>query len=220
MYISTITATAKLNKDPLGEESMCKIKKYVYENSSEEMFISKPSRPRLEKKNPGIKLKDFKNQFTISLPHKDRNIKIKLFLSGTIHITGCNTQDLIKITIDKIVKIIEIVNNVKLNKSEIYLSINTHMINTPFDAGFKINQEVFKSILIDKYNILSIFDPKEYSGIKSYMYSDDGNKTSLLMFKSGKIIASSKSQKYLEECYFKIKEILNNERKFIEIQQD
>ena len=215
MKISTITSSAKTGEETIDVKELID---FVEENKSNSLFISIPNKPRLQKRNPDMKIKKFKNQVTIGVPHIDdcgikKNITIKVFSNGTLHITGCNSIEMINLSICKIVDVINKALNKNIEKESVYLSVNIFMINTTFDTGFKLNQETFTEILTDKYNILSIFSPKEYAGIKSVYYTEDGQKTSFLIFQSGKVtVAGSKDLKTLESGYKKINEIINIEK--------
>lgn len=201
------------------------IQQYVTDTNDTKMFISVPSKPRLKKRNPELKLKEFKNQITIGFPETvndiTKNIKVKFFSNGTLHITGCNTTDLINKTIDKAVNMLNSSNSLSIEKESVYLSVDIYMINKTFDAGYKINQRVLTSILTDKYNIMSIFNPKEYAGIKSVYYTEKQNKSSFLIFQSGKVtVAGSRDVETLVNGYEKIKTILKDEKSVIQIIED
>ena len=68
---------------------------------------------------------------------------------------------------------------------------------------------------------MSIFNPKEYAGIKSVYYTKEQNKSSFLIFQSGKVtVAGSKDVDTLIHGYEKIKTILNDEKSVIQIIED
>lgn len=224
MYISTTTLVFNSGLERI--ESLL-IKEYVNLYTSDKLYISKPRRPRLQKRNPNLVLKDFKNQISVYTPliydGLKRNINTKICINGTLHITGCKYDThMIKDAIDSIAFVIEkaLVLETGIDREKVYSSMSIKMINSTFENDYKINQQMMKEILIDKYDILSIFEPKTYSGLKAKYKINENEKTSFLIFKSGKVIvAGSKSYDSLKAGYDKIKLILDKERKSIELKE-
>ena len=218
MKFSTLTIGAKTGEKEINTMA---IKEYVSKQDVHTMFVSLPSKPRIEKRNPDLKLKQFKNQITIGFPEKVddiiKNVKVKFFSNGSLHITGCNTMELVHKTIDKTVDVLNVSNNMNILSKNVYLSVDIFMVNKVFEAGYKINQRVLTSILTDKYNIMSIFNPKEYAGIKAVYYTNE-KKVSFLIFQSGKItVAGAKDVQTLIKGYEKIRNILIEERSLVQI---
>lgn len=224
MYISTTTLVFNSGMERIDPVL---ITEYVNMHESEKLYISKPQRPRLQKRNPDLVLKDFKNQISVYTPliydGVKRNINTKVCVNGTLHITGCKYDNyMIKDAINSIVLVIEkaLMLETNIDREKVYSSMSIKMINSTFENDFKINQQMLKEILIDKYDILSIFEPKTYSGLKAKYKINENEKTSFLIFKSGKVIvAGSKSYDSLKVGYDKIKLILEKERKSIELKE-
>tara|TARA_Y100000389_G_scaffold47552_1_gene42682 strand:+ start:2293 stop:2955 length:663 start_codon:yes stop_codon:yes gene_type:complete len=219
MKYSTITATASSG---IKDIDINTLRNYVENSKNPDIFVSLPNKPRLKKKNPEMKIKPFKNQLTIGMPRDvdgiKKNVSVKFYTNGTLHFTGCNSIPLIHCVIDDVLILLKEIGYSANNNKDVYLSISINMINTTFDVMYQINQRILTTILTDKYNILSIFNPKEYAGIKCVYYTKSGKKTSFLIFKSGKItVAGSKDEGTLIEGYNKIKTILETERSNVEI---
>lgn len=170
-------------------------------------------------------LKEFKNQVQLHLPlqgnnNKLRQVKIKVFNNGRLHITGAQSLNMVR-------NILSIVNEF-LCKSKVIdkpfdedianKNVEIVMINMTIDAKFKINQKVFKDILINKYNIYAEFSPKTYAGVNAHFEVDGIKRASFLIFQSGKInIAGAKGLFHLTGAKAFIENILTNQRKFIEL---
>lgn len=82
---------------------------------------------------------------------------------------------------------------------------DTVLINSNFNCGFYINQEVFYKILLCKYNIQCIYDPCSYPGIQCKFYYDYTNTSILYSHVTDKPKYSCKSHLRSEETVKKVK---------------
>jgi len=55
---------------------------------------------------------------------------------------------------------------------------STVMINTCYDLCFNINREVLYDILIDRYNLITVFDTEGYPGVRIHYFYNDNTKMS------------------------------------------
>jgi len=181
----------------------------------------------------------------LSIKEKDKTVNIKLFINGSIQMTGCKYLDNIHKSLEilfdrlKIRKAILDKNNNFIIKSFVSNSITNKdvddntlskldiknvdnfkivMINTNFNILFQINREKLYQLLKDEgYDV--IFDPISHSGvIIKYQIHNNSNKTiSIFVFESGSItIAGSNSYHQVLETYnFINKFILNNYDKLL-----
>lgn len=171
------------------------------------------------------KLKEFKNQVQLHLPlfgdnGKLRQIKIKVFNNGRLHVTGSQSIEMVKQVLTHVNLFLKEANVVDdfFTEDVIYSNIDIVMINTTIDAGFCINQRVFREILVSKYNIYAEFSPKTYAGINAHFEIDGVKQASLLIFQSGKInIAGAKGMKYLDLAKSRIFDILEIEKCAIQL---
>lgn len=140
--------------------------------------------------------KTFRNQFTTSLPtldiwtpgNKCHNVSLKVFNNGRLHITGCNSEDMIRHIISKALSLIIVSKShaesttIRLHHHEIL------MINTSFDVGKKLCLHNLWQKLLREHNLCSTYDLKVYVGINSKFISSNGSQVTMLIFNSGKII--------------------------------
>lgn len=226
--ISTMTAIASIGT----EIDIQKIKLYIQQKDlSYEQNVKNNNtnigviRHPLPKNTAKTQIKEFKNQVQLHIPlmgnnGKTRQIKIKVFNNGRLHITGLQSIDMIKSVLSYVNKFLcdSSVLEVPFNEEIANANIEIVMINMTIDAGYKINQKVFRDLLIKKYNIYAEFAPKTYAGINA-LFEIDGNKqASFLIFQSGKInIAGARGWLYLHTAKECIQNIIQNERSFIEL---
>lgn len=166
-------------------------------------------------------MKVFKNQVQLYLPFKNeahsntRDVKIKVFNNGRLHITGTQSMDMVSEVLHKVNTFLyksgiieELFNEEMANHN-----IEIVMINMTIDAGFKIKQKALRDLLIHKYNIHAEFNPKIYAGINARLELNGIKQASFLIFQSGKInIAGAKGMFQLMTAKDRIQEILEKER--------
>jgi TATA-box binding protein (TBP) (component of TFIID and TFIIIB) len=163
-----------------------------------------------KKQNTGKKKKRtniFYNQVSmyVSVGGKIKPINIKLFLNGSIQITGCKN---IYQAIDGINKIFTelkkdkvsiVINNNKLELVEhIFVSnydildvknlytIKIAMINSNFNIGFQIDRNKLYNVMVDA-NLEVSYDPENHACI-NLKYDNLINKSSIFIFEAGSII--------------------------------
>lgn len=171
----------------------------------------------------------------LSIKERNKTVNIKLFINGSIQMTGCKHLDNItaslKILFEKL-KIKKAIMNETLvfeekpfvdrpDKLDIkYVSdFNIQMINTNFNMLFHINRHKLFQLLLDN-KIEASFDPIIHAcvNIKYKLKDDSNNKTiSIFVFESGSItIAGSNSCREILEAYnFINKMILVNYEKLL-----
>lgn len=170
----------------------------------------------------------------ISLKERFKTVNVKLFINGSIQMTGCKHLDNIKKSLevlfdklkickailDKDMKFIIkpfIDDPIKLNINKVN-NFKIVMINTNFNIQFQINRERLHQLLKD-LGFDVTFDPIIHACVNiKYRIPDLPNKTiSIFVFESGSItIAGSNScQQVLETYNFINKFILNNYSKLL-----
>jgi len=171
------------------------------------------------------KIKMFKNQVQLHLPlegknKKIRQIKIKVFNNGRLHITGSQTIEMISTVLNKInlfllkASVIDELFNEKIANENVEIV----MVNMTIDAKFKINQQLFRNLLINKYHIYADFSPKTYAGINAHYEIEGLKQASFLIFQSGKInIAGAKGLFHLFSAKSFIENIIETEKEIIEL---
>jgi len=158
-----------------------------------------------------------------------KTVNVKLFINGSIQMTGCKHLENIKSSLEILFEKLKI-TKVILNKNMEYiekpfvidttlLDINNvnnfyiQMINTNFNIQFHINRSKLFQLLLDN-NIDASFDPIIHAcvNIKYYLSNKKTKTISIFVFESGSItIAGSNSCSEILEAYnFINKFILSN----------
>ncbi len=158
-----------------------------------------------------------------------KTVNVKLFINGSIQMTGCKHLDNIRSSLELLFEKLKI-TKVILNKNMEFiekpfvidttlLNINNvnnfyiQMINTNFNIQFHINRSKLFQLLLDN-NIDASFDPIIHAcvNIKYYLLSKKTKTISIFVFESGSItIAGSNSCSEILEAYnFINKFILSN----------
>ena len=98
---------------------------------------------------------------------------IKIFNTGKLEIPGIQYDELLTITLDKLVTVLQPLTNDSLsyNKND----ISTVLINSNFSCGFFIDRFKLYEILKLKYNIIAAYDPCSYPGIQCKFYYNKYN---------------------------------------------
>lgn len=210
MGVSTMCASCKLNT----LVNIVNIEKYFQLNSDDILtvkmnkerlrtIILTKKKPKRQRKNENKLIhKDttknyFYNQITVVMridsgPCQDLNdapkINIKLFKNGSIQMTGCDSIDHTKYSIEKLFEILnkpryllnlfeKNISTIKFLKTENdkiitiddIIQCNVHLINCNFNIGFKINRDKLFDIISNK-NSESILEIKKNNNV--YINSD------------------------------------------------
>ena len=170
----------------------------------------------------------------LSLKERNKTVNVKLFINGSIQMTGCKHLDNVKksleILFEKFKKRIAILDeNMQLVEKPfvsetINLSIKNvirfkiQMINTNFNILFQINRTKLFQLLLDNEIDVS-FDPIIHAcvNIKYHLVNNPVKTISIFVFESGSItIAGSNSSDEVLEAYnFINKFILSNYNKLL-----
>lgn len=214
--IATMTAQAKLNA--------------LIDTNKIKEFVKKYNLTDLNQKQTE---KSFRNQVTLKIPiidiwlssvedKKVHNASLKIFNNGRLHITGCNSDNMIKAIISKGISYILLSNSIiKTQQEDITENdsvdnekyvLNKHeilMINTSFDVGKKLCLHTLWQDLMIKHNLCSTYDLKVYVGINSKFISSNGSRVTMLIFNSGKIILTGPRElESIDEAYNFIKSVV------------
>ena len=160
-----------------------------------------------------------------------KEVHVKIFNTGKLEIPGIQFDDLLTITLDKLINILKPLtnNNIDYNKE----NISTVLINSNFSCGFFINRFKLYEILKNKYSISAAYDPCSYPGIQCKFYYNknniihDGIKTenfkdlpedenwrevSFMIFRTGSVlIVGNCTKNILKIIYLFLKKILVQE---------
>lgn len=180
------------------------------------------------------KKKSFHNQTSSYVIINNRNINIKIFKAGTIHITGCNSIDDFNTTKSIVLEniicvfyykfIVNMLLNPLLNIEPLIddifnldiKNIQICMINTYFDIGYTISRKKLHTLLTSKIveeypniNIFSMYESLNYAGVKIKVNVGMDN-ASVSIFNSGKIMIIGCTDSVICETFKIIKHILTN----------
>jgi len=135
--------------------------------------------------------RNFYNQVSISVQvDNDKKINIKLFINGSIQITGCKKLDNMLIGLTKLFKKIhnlKYVNDLdKLTMNNIY-DIKIVMINSNFDVGFTIDRDKLFYLIKNKTNYICMYDAN-YHACVDIKYEMEDKIISIFVFESGSVV--------------------------------
>lgn len=235
VIISTMTITCKLN----SEFNVKNIGKYVdlSRNGIVEAICGRDIiRTLIPKKNNSQKnkkdKKQFYNQVTLKInTKKDKIINIKLFINGSIQMTGCKSIDGSIEALEKLLNILKkekavistkdfkledkpfVANTSKLTMDNIY-DFKVAMINSNFSIGFNVDRfKLFNCMTKD--NIDATYDPIIHAGV-IVRYNTGDKIISVFVFESGSIvITGARNCKQIYEAYNFINKYLLQNYKYI-----
>ena len=146
-----------------------------------------------------------------------REFHVKVFNTGKLELPGIKNDEMLEIILNKLVLMLRpfIHPDLSINRS----NIQTVLINSDFNCGFYINRDKLTSILRNKYNITSIYDPCTYQGIKckhEFVEADKTVKVNFMIFRTGSVLVVGKCiEETLYKAYDIIRQILQSEKMHI-----
>lgn len=210
--ISTITLTCQINTtfDNKNIENFLDLDSDIVTIKSldvnKSLLITKKRRKTKTKKS---KKNAFYNQVSIGIKkecdiNKKGIINIKLFINGSMQITGCkciddflNTLSVLFTKLRVTKAIFDETKNIMVDKpfvgniDELQINniknIKIAMINSNFNVGFSINREKLFCLLIDK-NISCSYDPIIHACVNIKYNYDCKKKISIFVFEKGTVI--------------------------------
>jgi TATA-box binding protein (TBP) (component of TFIID and TFIIIB) len=170
-----------------------------------------------------------------------KEVHVKIFNTGKLEIPGIQYDELLTITLDKLINILKPLtnNDIQYNKTD----ISTVLINSNFTCGFYIDRFKLYKILKDRYNISAAYDPCSYPGIQCKFHYNKYNTThlgykindvslhddydenwiqiSFMIFRTGSVLIVGNCDSYvLHIIYNFLKKLLNEEYKNIYIKNN
>ena len=101
-----------------------------------------------------------------------KEVHVKIFNTGKLEIPGIQYDDLLEITLNKVVDILKPFTKQDLMYKK--YKIETVLINSNFSCGFYINRDALHKCLKYDYKIQSAYDPCSYPGIQcKFFYNQD-----------------------------------------------
>jgi hypothetical protein len=160
--------------------------------------------------------------------NKFREVHVKIFNTGKLEIPGIQYDELLTITLDNLITIIQPFIDTKVSYNE--NDINTVLINSNFTCGYYLDRFKLFQKLKYKYNIQASYDQCSYPGIQSLFYYNLDNKEhngvhikdannsgvwkkiSFMIFRTGSVLIVGNCNKYiLNIAYNFIKQVLREE---------
>ena len=127
----------------------------------------------IRKKKKGAFYNCFVLVLRIKFKEVFREIHIKVFNTGKLEIPGIQTDDLLWITLDNLVRILQ--PHIETHLEYKRENIHSVLINSNFSANFYINRDKLSQTLKYKYKIHTAFDPCSYPGIQCKFYYNEIN---------------------------------------------
>lgn len=204
--ISTISATAKIGEHinifeinqrlPLSENDVVLIEYCNVIRTLDDKYIKKKKR--------NSKKRNFFNQVTLLVnANENRFINTKLFLNGSVQMTGCkiisDCYDMLNKLIDKLKSsnLVDDTNNLMISNFKV------NMINSNFKIGYQIHREILYKLVKKKFPA-TVYKPISHScvNIKYPIKNQDTEKISIFVFESGQIIITgAKNENHICEAY-------------------
>lgn len=188
--------------------------------------LSKKDLISYRKKKKGAFYNCFAVILRIFYNNEYKEVHVKIFNTGKLEIPGIQYDNLLNITLDKLVEILIPLTSkmIDYNKE----NISTVLINSNFSCGFFIDRFKLYKLLKHKYNISAAYDPCSYPGIQSKFYYhpdkviQDGVKNndyeynwtqiSFMIFRTGSVLIVGNCDKFiLNKIYVFLKNILIDE---------
>ena len=192
--------------------------------------LSKKDLISYRKKKKGAFYNCFAVILRILYKNEYKEVHIKIFNTGKLEIPGIQYDDLLDITLDKLVSILKPLTtpNLDYNKE----NISTVLINSNFTCGFYIDRFKLYKLLKHKYGISAAYDPCSYPGIQSKFYyhpkkdiqngvknndyEDGWTQISFMIFRTGSVlIVGNCNKNILNKIYVFLRNILKEE--YVEI---
>lgn len=145
---------------------------------------------------------------------KYKEAHVKVFNTGKLELPGIKSKKYHMLVLNTLVDIL----NKNCNSNISFLDKHeTVLINSNFTCGYCLNREKLSSILRNKYNIETSYDPCSYPGIMSKLYlNNSSNKISFMIFRTGSVLIVGKcGEDDIYEVYKKLKNIFKDEFKSI-----
>lgn len=134
----------------------------------------------------------FKNSFMMTLhvpsPRQGggvRRISIKVFKNLRLHITGTHSIEMVQHVVNVVVEwLIELTGiPIKEDVSSRQIDVVLYKYQLPGDVNlFRVRD------VLNEQNILSIYDPNNYAGVRAKFPVDNGRDASVMIFRKGKLI--------------------------------
>lgn len=133
--------------------------------------------------NRKVTTKSFFNQSTLVIrrPWKDdgwKEMNMKVFANGGVQMTGLPDQEFAIKSLQWMLDIIKSLPKNPFAKEPSLQKICTYLINTDYSLNCEINQDALQSILVDRYNLFSMFEKTIYQGVNAkFFYNTEKGRT-------------------------------------------
>ena len=184
------------------------------------------------KKKKGAFYNCFAIIYRVFYKNKFREVHIKIFNTGKLEIPGIQFDELLTITLDSLINVMQPFLKEKLSYDK--KDIDTVLINSNFTCGYFLDRYKLFQKLKYTYNIQASYDPCSYPGIQCKFYynsrnlehngvhikneendneyKDNWKNISFMIFRTGSVLIVGNCDKtILNIVYNFIKQILNHE---------
>ena len=129
---------------------------------------------------------------------KFKEVHVKVFNTGKLEIPGIQNDDLLFVTLNYLISILQPFYKNKLTYD--VEKLQTVLINSNFSCGFYINRNKLADVLKYQYNLDVIFDPCSYPGIQCKFYYNKNNKEQKGICNCEKKCCKKKKEKKNNKC--------------------
>lgn len=136
---------------------------------------------------------------------KYKEAHVKVFNTGKLELPGIKSKKYHMLVLNTLVDILNKNCNINISFLDKH---ETVLINSNFTCGYCLNREKLATILRNKYNIETSYDPCSYPGIMSKLYiNNSSKKISFMIFRTGSVLIVGKC---VEEDIYKVyKKLIN-----------
>jgi len=169
----------------------------------------------------------FKNSFILTLhvpsprpESRERKVSIKVFKNLRLHITGTHSLDMGQHVVDVVKGWLIEFTGIEIKEDVTARQIDVVLYK--YQLPGEVNLSRVRDVLNDE-NILSIYDPNNYAGVRAKFPVDNNKDASIMIFRKGKIIIIIPKQddfdKTLRDIINRIENIITSKMTTISVKE-
>ena len=139
-----------------------------------------------------------------------REFHVKLFNSGKVEIPGIQSEDMLDVVVETLVKELQPHFNFSIQEQKEKRELV--LVNSNFNCQFYLNREKLVEILKNKYKVKCGMDSCSYPGIQCKYPLQNGSRVSYMIFRTGSVLIVGKcNDDELQDIYTFLKMVFRNE---------
>lgn len=104
---------------------------------------------------------------------------MKVFANGGVQMTGLPSQEFAISSLQWMLDVIKSLPRTPFSKEPALQKICTYLINTDYSLNCEINQDALQRILVEEYDLFSMFEKTIYQGVNAkYFYNKEPGRAS------------------------------------------